>query len=216
LIPDANIDELHWAIYGRSPITPDVLDQVPDVLIDTFNRVIGDGDAAFSVATCRTLEPATVAAARIAPGVTLSEVPPYLQWITPMLDPRYRTADPATLHRVASEMVADWHPGVRAVLAHADVAATFPVAVTSARPVDHWDTTNVTLLGDAIHTMSPGRGDGANIALRDAQVLTRVLVQAAQGQRTLTDAKRTYETDMLQYGFAAVAQSLHHPFGKKP
>ena len=216
LIPAAIIDELHYAIYGRTPITPPVLDQVPDVLIDTFNRVIGDGDAAFSVATCRTVEPATSAAARIAPDVHLTDIPPYLQWITPMPDPRYRTADPATLHRVATEMVADWHPGIRAVLDNADIAATFSVAVTSARPVEPWTAANVTLLGDAIHTMSPGRGDGANIALRDAQVLTSALIQAAQGHQTLTEAKRAYETDMLQYGFAAVARSLRQPFGRKP
>ncbi|MEV5721694.1 FAD-dependent monooxygenase [Amycolatopsis mediterranei] len=215
LIPDAVIDELHYAIYGKTPITPNVLDQAPDVLIDTFNRVIGEGDAAFSVATCRTLEPATSAAARIAPGVHLTDTPPYLQWVTPMLDLRNRTADPATLHRVATEMVTGWHPGIRTILDNADITATFPVAITSARPVKPWHTANITLLGDAIHTMSPGRGDGANIALRDAQVLTRALTQAAQGNQTLTEAKRAYETDMLQYGFAAVSQSLHQPFGKK-
>ncbi|MBX6750155.1 MAG: FAD-dependent monooxygenase [Micromonosporaceae bacterium] len=91
----------------------------------------------------------------------------------------------------------------------ADVEATFAVRITSARPVTLWA---VTLLGDAIHTMSPGRGDGANIALRDAQNLTAALARAAAGEVSLAEAKRAYEIDMLDYGFAAVAESLTNPF----
>src|SRR6266536_2510225 len=36
LVPDAVIDELHYAIYGKTPITADTLAWVPDVLIDSF------------------------------------------------------------------------------------------------------------------------------------------------------------------------------------
>lgn len=94
----------------------------------------------------------------------------------------------------------------------ADVEATFAVRITSARPVTLWADPAVTLLGDAIHTMSPGRGDGANIALRDAQNLTAALARAAAGEVSLAEAKRAYEIDMLDYGFAAVAESLTNPF----
>lgn len=213
LAPDAVVDELNWAIYGRTPITADTLSWVPDILVDSFNRVTGPGGAAFSVATCRTSEPAGAAAARLAPGLALTDIPAYFQWITPLLDERFRTADPAGLHRLAGDMVHDWHPAVRQIIAEADVEATFPVCITSARPVGQWQTPNVTLLGDAIHTMSPGRGDGANISLRDAHVLHMALARAAAGEVSLTEAKREYETEMLEYGFKAVAASLHNPFG---
>ena len=216
LAPDAVVEELKWAIYGKTPITTDTLNWVPDVLVDSFNRVTGRGEAAFAVATCRTNEPATAAAARLAPGLTLTDMPAYLQWITPLLDERFRTADAVMLHRLATDMVRDWHPAVRRILAEADVTATFPVCVTSARPVKQWHTPNVTLLGDAIHTMSPGRGDGANIALRDARVLHTALARAAAGHVSLTEAKRGYEAEMLEYGFAAVAESLRNPLGKPP
>lgn len=73
-------------------------------------------------------------------------------------------------------------------------------------------TPNVTLLGDAIHTMSPGRGDGANIALKDAQVLLRALRRAAHGTTSLAQAIRGYQVHMLQYGFQAVADSRDNPF----
>jgi 2-polyprenyl-6-methoxyphenol hydroxylase-like FAD-dependent oxidoreductase len=101
---------------------------------------------------------------------------------------------------------------VRRIIAEADVAATFGVCITSARPVAPWSAPNVTLLGDAIHTMSPGRGDGANIALKDAQTLLRALQRAASGPASLAPAIRGYEAGMLQYGFQAVADSRDKPF----
>jgi 2-polyprenyl-6-methoxyphenol hydroxylase-like FAD-dependent oxidoreductase len=70
----------------------------------------------------------------------------------------------------------------------------------------------LTLLGDSIHTMSPGRGDGANIALKDAQTLLRSLQRVASGTASLGPAIRGYQAEMLQYGFQAVADSRDKPF----
>jgi 2-polyprenyl-6-methoxyphenol hydroxylase-like FAD-dependent oxidoreductase len=98
-------------------------------------------------------------------------------------------------------------------VAEADIAATFPVPIATARPVEPWPTTAVTLLGDAIHTMSPGRGEGANTALRDAALLRDTLVEVATKGTALLTALRRYEAEMLWYGFEAVQASLTQPFG---
>lgn len=74
---------------------------MPDLLVDSFNRVIGDGEIAFSVATCRTREPVNAAAARLAPGLPVTDVPDYLQWTRSPIDARRATTDPTDLHRVA-------------------------------------------------------------------------------------------------------------------
>ena len=63
------------------------------------------------------------------------------------------------------------------------------------------------MLGDAIHTMTPGRGEGANTALRDAELLTARLTDVAAGRSTLAEATHQYETEMLRYGFEAVHNS---------
>jgi 2-polyprenyl-6-methoxyphenol hydroxylase-like FAD-dependent oxidoreductase len=57
--------------------------------------------------------------------------------------------------------------------------------------------------------MTPYRGIGANVALKDAVRLCRALMIANRAERPLIDAIRDYETNMIDYGFRAVQTSLH-------
>jgi 2-polyprenyl-6-methoxyphenol hydroxylase-like FAD-dependent oxidoreductase len=74
-------------------------------------------------------------------------------------------------------------------------------------PLPPWEKTTVTLIGDAIHTMTPGRGVGANTALRDARLLSRKLTAAGDGQLPVMAAIHDCETQMIRYGFDAVRAS---------
>jgi 2-polyprenyl-6-methoxyphenol hydroxylase-like FAD-dependent oxidoreductase len=112
------------------------------------------------------------------------------------------------LHRVVQRRTASWHPDLRKLFALADPTTCFPLDIRTSVPIEQWDTTNVTLLGDAIHTMTPGRGVGANTALRDARLLTRNLTAARDGRTTVLRAIREYETKMLAYSTVAVKASL--------
>ena len=106
------------------------------------------------------------------------------------------------------EMVAAWHPNLRRLIREAvpDTILSLPIR-TSVR-VEPWETSRVTLLGDAIHSMTPYRGIGANIALRDAALLGRNLAAAHRGEITMERAVDEYEAQMLDYGFEAVESSL--------
>jgi 2-polyprenyl-6-methoxyphenol hydroxylase-like FAD-dependent oxidoreductase len=77
-------------------------------------------------------------------------------------------------------------------------------------PLSPWETTSVTLLGDAIHNMTPMAGLGGNMALRDASFLCRHLVAVARGRSELLPALHAYEAAMIDYGFAAVRTSLRY------
>ncbi|RBQ20677.1 hypothetical protein DP939_06220 [Spongiactinospora rosea] len=66
-----------------------------------------------------------------------------------------------------------------------------------------WETTRVTLLGDAAHAMSPAAGAGAGHALRDAAALTAALTRGGP----LIPVLRSYEQEMIASGFAAVRAS---------
>ncbi len=74
-------------------------------------------------------------------------------------------------------------------------------------PPEPWKTDNVTLMGDAVHTMTPGRGVGANTALRDAMTLCRRLIEVRDGKRELIPALQAYEKEMLHYSAKAVIES---------
>lgn len=100
-----------------------------------------------------------------------------------------------------------WHPNLRRLFELSDPGTCFPVNILTSVPLEPWQTTNVTLLGDAIHTMTPGRGVGANTALRDAVNLCRQLIQVRDGRRELIEAVRDYEAAMIEYGFDAVLKS---------
>ncbi|MPZ85317.1 MAG: NAD(P)-binding protein [Actinophytocola sp.] len=209
LVPDAELEDLHWSIWGKTPITGG-LEWVPEVLVDSFNRIKGPGGTSMSVATCRPRTPVADAVAALAPGTRLTEVPDYFSWTVSLTD-EFRDGDSATLHRLVRDLTADWHPAVRRIVAEAEVPATFPVNIRSARPVLAWSDPAVTLLGDAIHTMSPGRGEGANTALRDAELLRGALVDVTTKGVPLGQAKAAYEAEMLRHGFAAVASSRTNP-----
>jgi len=116
--------------------------------------------------------------------------------------------DGAGLRDLVSRMIADWHPGLRRLVADSPAESVTLIPIRTSVPVQPWPTTNVTLLGDAIHNMTPFRGIGANTALRDAQLLARNLIAAARGERELLGAINDYERQMLDYGFAAVRTSL--------
>jgi 2-polyprenyl-6-methoxyphenol hydroxylase-like FAD-dependent oxidoreductase len=104
----------------------------------------------------------------------------------------------------------NWHPNLRRLFELSDPDAAFALRIGTSEPVEPWPTTNITLLGDAIHTMTPGQGVGANTALRDAAMLCRELVAAARGEKPLLTAVGDYEAEMLPYGFARVAESLNN------
>jgi 2-polyprenyl-6-methoxyphenol hydroxylase-like FAD-dependent oxidoreductase len=90
----------------------------------------------------------------------------------------------------------------------ADLATITTFAVKTSLPIPPCPTQKVTLLGDALHNMTPFRGSGANTALRAAAGLRRALVAVSRGEADLIQTLATYERDMIGYGFAAVQTSL--------
>jgi 2-polyprenyl-6-methoxyphenol hydroxylase-like FAD-dependent oxidoreductase len=109
----------------------------------------------------------------------------------------------ADLVDLVIRMTPRWDPRLHRLFALTDPATCFPINIRTSVRIDAWPSDNVTLLGDAIHTMTPGQGVGANTALRDAHNLLRELTSG----KPLLDAVRNYEREMIDYGFAAVEAS---------
>lgn len=65
----------------------------------------------------------------------------------------------------------------------------------------------MTLLGDALHSMPPYRGVGANTALWDAALLRETIVERG-AEAALLARIVEYERRMIDHGFRAVETSL--------
>jgi 2-polyprenyl-6-methoxyphenol hydroxylase-like FAD-dependent oxidoreductase len=105
-------------------------------------------------------------------------------------------------------MTERWHPDLRRITAEAEPGSISLNPLKVSTLIDPWESTNVTLLGDAIHNMPPVGGLGGNIALRDAAALVQALTTAQRGTLPLLSAIGAYESEMRAYGFAAVRAAM--------
>ena len=122
--------------------------------------------------------------------------------------PAELSGDGTELRDLVRSMISGWHPALLRLVGESDPSTVAPVAIRSMQPVPAWPASSVTLLGDAIHNMTPMAGIGANTALRDASLLRDKLVGA--DRRSPVTAVGEYEAAMRDYGFAAVRLSLRN------
>lgn len=213
-LPQAQvIDTGGRIVYGKTPLSEEALGLLPAALHEGFMAVVG-GAVGMATGLVRFRRRPEQAAAELAPAAAVSPAGDYLMWAVSAQRRRFRVPDeklaalgPAELHTVAAKMIRSWDPRLRRLQALADVEETFLVRVRSSVPVGGWQPSRVTLLGDAIHAMSPARGSGANTALQDAAELCRALAPAARGDSDPVTAIGEYERRMRDYGFAAVEAS---------
>jgi len=216
LLPEAKLDDTSLrCLYGRTLISQSLKEVLPRIFSNAFSAVMGKENRTMALARYAKRRSFEDALRELAPDLRLTPVDDYLMWALvshasnlPLNDEQLRAATPEELHAVVSGCIAEWHPALRKMIAEADVPATFPVQIRSAQAVEPWPTTNITLLGDAIHTMTPAAGIGANTALRDAELLSQKLAEVSHGEKPLLSALHEYETAMLRYGFEAVRHSL--------
>ncbi len=213
-------------LYGKVPLAGDeARSLLPPELLGLWTTVVGAERRFVGLAPVQYREPVHQAAARIAPDIELSADSDYLACVFgarreqfPCTDPELFAMSGPELQSLTLSLVKGWHPDLVEIVSRQDPASIFPVPVRTSVPTGAWETTSVTLLGDAIHVMSPAIGVGANTALRDARVLTNRLVQAAGG-RPLAEALHAYEEEMIGYGFDAVRDSAdrgHRLVGQDP
>jgi 2-polyprenyl-6-methoxyphenol hydroxylase-like FAD-dependent oxidoreductase len=213
-LPHATVEETGIVcLYGRTPLTGQARPLLPAAVRDGFTAVLG-GSTGMAAGLLDFREPPPQAAARIAPEVRLSPARPYLMWAVTGAARQFAgrhgqlgELSPVDLQAAASHAIRRWHPDLVRLVELAAVEETSLIEVRTAVPVPAWAASRVTLLGDAIHAMSPARGSGASTALRDAALLAAELAAAARGEKTLIQAVGDYERQMTDYGFAAVRAS---------
>lgn len=188
-------------IYGKVPLAPSN-GALPDARwLEGVTVVFGDG-VSLVVEPMRFRAPLPELARTHLPGCELGVVEDYLYWAFlgragRLGGPLERGITAAALAERALEAARGWHPAVRRMVELSDTASLSARTVRMARDVPAWPAGRVTLLGDAIHAMSPAGGLGANTALADAASLAASLA-CVDGPDSVIDAVRRYEEAMRE------------------
>jgi 2-polyprenyl-6-methoxyphenol hydroxylase-like FAD-dependent oxidoreductase len=225
LVPDAAPNDTGAVcIYGKSELKR--LDDTTDAYAGT-SVVFADGFSAI-IDEMRFEDDLSAIARSIAPGCKLTDVDDYRYWA--VIGPRDRLglamtdalAAGSALGGILSSLTRNWHPALQQIIDRTDLSAVAMLPVRSGRPEVEWRSGPVTLLGDAVHAMSPAGGVGANTALKDALALADALSSAATAQHSLVQIIAGYERIIRDWASKAVAASnrgaakLFEPSGTAP
>jgi 2-polyprenyl-6-methoxyphenol hydroxylase-like FAD-dependent oxidoreductase len=109
---------------------------------------------------------------------------------------------------LSRQLTARWHDRLRPIFEQQidDEAVFLKMSTSSPDGVPEWQNEpRVTVIGDAVHAMTPAGGVGANTALKDAALLGRLLADAGGWKERLT---ADYEREMRAYASASVKMSF--------
>jgi salicylate hydroxylase len=204
-------------LFARTPLTPEIHDELPGVLLDGFVIAADGRGVTLALGAMDPRRPPDQAAAEIAPDITLDPVEPYMMLSgglepgTPIPPPGQWTADtPERMHALMVNAVADWHPALRGLVQRVSLDTLFAAHFKRLDPTPPWPSSNVTLTGDSIHAMLPTFGMGGNTSLRDAAILSERLAAADRGEVRSDDAIGGYEQAMREYVYPIMEMSADH------
>ena len=206
---DQKINTGNITIYGRTFSTPEVLQAIAPELrkgtsVISGNRysLIIDSMVFDTSKKSKSWE-------------TLSPLTDYFYWAFignpkafgwPQADFYNQSAE--ELFHCIDKLTNEWHPGLKALFQHADRQSLSITPIRSSLPKEKRDSGYITALGDAVHTMSPAGGVGANTAFTDAALLTENIKNTLQNNCNIKTAIADYEEKMRIYSNQAVELSL--------
>ncbi|KAM0325746.1 hypothetical protein ACHAQA_007046 [Verticillium albo-atrum] len=121
--------------------------------------------------------------------------------------------------QIAKSLTSHWHERVKPLFDNMNdsEAAFWKITCSSPEGVPDWENDpRVTLVGDAVHAMTPAGGNGANTAVRDSELLGRLIAEAwergdGEHWKGVTEA---YEKEMRVYASEAVKASYGQSSGQ--
>jgi salicylate hydroxylase len=212
-LPQAHrVDTGVVAVAGKLPLTDETRAWLPDRLSGSVNNIMPPRDSFMFTAVWEgDRQPSAISDPAMPQGLLFDNTQDYVFWAYAAQRATYPaepTSDGARLRDMIASMIGGWHPALVRLVSESDPTTVAPVIIRAMAPVQPWPASRITLLGDAIHNMTPMAGIGANTALRDASLLAGKLAEAQP--ETLLTAIGQYETAMRDYGFAAVRLSLRN------
>jgi 2-polyprenyl-6-methoxyphenol hydroxylase-like FAD-dependent oxidoreductase len=202
------------AIAGQLPLTAGILALVPKQLLDGPALVIPPGQSSLFMGLWKRSRESAEVLRTLGVNPSVADEEDYLVFGLAVRADRFGiTGDPHSipgtqLMQIVRRAMTRWHPDLRKLSEMINEEKLVANPLRTARHISAWQSTPVTLLGDAIHSMTPFQGIGANIALKDGALLCSQLIQAQRGEKELFTAIAEYENSMCTYAFNAVDASL--------
>lgn len=210
-------------VYGRTPLTDELRASMPATLLDGVIIAVDRSGARLLIGTYDPRRPADEAARDLAPDVQVDPVTPYVM-VSCSVSPgttvpptaEWTAETPALLRDSMLRVVQGWHPAAAALVGGMDLDSIFMIPFGFLAVADDWQPSRVTVLGDAAHAMLPTLGMGANLALRDAQVLCDQLCSVDNhgdndsAGAGVVDAIGAYERDMRAVVYPFHRMTLDH------
>ncbi|MFA8361751.1 FAD-dependent oxidoreductase [Burkholderia ubonensis] len=198
-------------VYGKTRLPhADVAPGDETVLRGGTSVVFADGCAAV-LEDMRFRTDLPTRAASTVPRCRLSPPDDYFYWA--LIGPRSRfgldslSAVAPRLPAALEPVARHWHPALQRLLYETPPSAVAALPVRRGRPDVPLPAGPVTLLGDAIHAMSPAGGAGANTALKGAGALAALLAEHAESGHGVRHAVARYAEQMRVWATDAVAAS---------
>lgn len=215
LVPNAQrVDTGIRVIAGKVPLS--ITNQLPSELVDGVASVMTPRGCGMFIARqefqhhLSEFDSFNTPAETEHPGLLFDNKQSYVMWALCVKKEAMELvpSEPESLLGVAKKTCGNWHSAFQQLIESSEPSTVGEWTIQTSLPVEHWQTSRVTLLGDAIHSMPPMGGTGSSIALQDAEHLCQSIISISRGEKELIPALYEYEIEMLEYGFKAVQNSL--------
>jgi 2-polyprenyl-6-methoxyphenol hydroxylase-like FAD-dependent oxidoreductase len=198
------------AIFGRTPLADQRLPIVDGLLSDGGVMCLGPKGRVFFCTAMRYREQPSLAARRFGIHLDQEKREDYVMWavVVPRtaIDIGEEYPSSTTLHDIALRESTPFAEQFRTLIQRADRDEAILVPLRTLLP-KAWAPQRVTLVGDAIHVMPPFGAHGANTALKDAQILSRHILQDSGRADGLVARVGAYEAEMRAYSRNAVREA---------
>lgn len=202
------VDTTGRVIYGKTPITPELIDTFPEDAMKNITAIKDERPVLLFLEPVRWKTNVEEVS-----GGKLSNTADYIYWVLGARKEIFGVEEDDDLLKMTSQdsvahsisLTKSWDPKIRALfeLQSQEQASVLRLSATGPN-MKSWEPSSVvTFLGDAIHPMPPTGGAGANTALRDAANLLKAIKKGIS-----KESIGEYESELRVYAGEAIEGSF--------
>ncbi len=219
------VDTNGRCIYGKTPLTEELIQRFPSRATKWMSLIVDQTPMTQTLDIDETPLTLLLEPVRFNNNKHRNKLPAnYVYWVIIGRADLFGKPDTELLRlsdvesaALSLKLTEEWDPSIRSLFELQDVAQASTLRVSSAKPdIPAWEPSErVTLLGDAVHAMSPCGGVGAVTALHDAANLASKIDELGISVKSIG----SYEAEMRGYAKLNISRSYFggkKMFGQRP